>query len=107
MVDTNCDMPADPLVAPFDNVYVCDDTNFTSLKLSMKNNLAHADESTKKKLKCVWLRISIDGMDYHLSMLAMIATFSMGTCSNVAQCEDSVRFSLRIGSHRGNGAVIP
>lgn len=40
-------------------------------------------------------------------MFAIIATFSIGTCSNVAQWEASVKFSLRMGSQRGKGAVVP
>lgn len=45
--------------------------------------------------------------NYHLSMFAMMATFSVGACSKVAQCDASMRFCFKIGSHVGNGAVVP
>lgn len=44
---------------------------------------------------------------YHLSILAIMATFSVGICSNVAQCDASVRFCFKIGSHLCGGDVMP
>lgn len=37
----------------------------------------------------------------------MTATFSVGVCSNVAQCDVSVKFCFKIGSQVCKGAVIP
>lgn len=37
----------------------------------------------------------------------MMQTFSVRICSNVAQCDASVRFCFKIGSHLLCGDVIP
>lgn len=44
---------------------------------------------------------------YHLSVLAMMAMFSVGVCSSVAQCDESERFCLRIASQEHIGATVP
>lgn len=59
------------------------------------------------ELDVVSLTLKCDLNTYHLSILAMRATFSVGVCSNVAQCDASVRFCFNIGSHVCIGAVIP
>lgn len=44
---------------------------------------------------------------YHLSVLAIIATFSVGLCSNVAHWAERARFCLSVPSQDDNGATVP
>lgn len=62
------------------NTNVCEDINFTSLETRMTKKMQSTVRFELKKIK-----------NYHLSMLAIIAIFSVGVCSIIAQRDAKAR----------------
>lgn len=100
IVDTNWDMPTEPAAPttpfPLARANDCDDINLTSL-LWVKKELFQKDFGQRIR----HFRTN------HLSTLAMMAMFSVGICSNAAQCEARAKFFFKIGSHTDGDAVVP